>query len=133
VRFTGRLRRNAARVRPLASNAASAARPSASLQHRPAASSRSRARSVPPILLAFVFATVTSVAEPASIPSGSAGAVHRAVTYSHHGSVAQPAHDLSILSETRAVLLDVLEMMRHADCGHYERMLEASVGAVDGS
>src|SRR6266540_3726540 len=71
-------RRNAARVRPLASNAASAARPSTSLQYRPTASSRSLARSVPLIIL--VFATVTSVADPASMPSGSTGAVHRAVT-----------------------------------------------------
>src|SRR6266508_1034518 len=68
----------AARGRPLASNAASAARPSTSLQYRPTASSRSLARSVPLIIL--VFATVTSVADPASMPSGSTGAVHRAVT-----------------------------------------------------
>src|SRR6266508_1822644 len=68
----------AARGRPLASNAASAARPSTSLQYRPTASSRSLARSVPLIIL--VFATVTSVADPASMPSGSTGTVHRAVT-----------------------------------------------------
>ncbi len=71
-------RRNAVRVRPLASNAASATRPSASLQYRPPASSRSRAWSAPPIFV--LFATVTSVAEPASMTSGSTGAVHRALT-----------------------------------------------------
>ncbi len=65
-------------VSPLASNAASAARPSASLQYRPAANSRSHAWSAPPIFV--FFATVTSVAEPPSMPSGSTGAVHRALT-----------------------------------------------------
>ena len=49
-------------------------------------------------------------------------------TYSHHDSVAHPAHDLSILSETRAVLEDVLAMMQHTDQPHFERMLKATAG-----
>jgi wobble nucleotide-excising tRNase len=47
-------------------------------------------------------------------------------TYSHHDSVAHPAHDLSALSETTAVLKDVLVMMQHVDRGHFDRMVEAT-------
>lgn len=41
-------------------------------------------------------------------------------TYSHAGAIAEPEHDLSLLAETKPVLLDVLEMMKAVDKDHYE-------------
>jgi wobble nucleotide-excising tRNase len=41
-------------------------------------------------------------------------------TYSHSGAITDPEHDLSLLAETQPVLLDVLEMMKAVDKGHYE-------------
>lgn len=45
-------------------------------------------------------------------------------TYSHHGLMAEPAHDLSILSETPDVMRDVLSLVEHLDPSHFENMKE---------
>jgi len=44
-------------------------------------------------------------------------------TYSHSGSVADPEHDPSILSETRSVLGEVLELIEKCDPVHYKGMM----------
>lgn len=44
-------------------------------------------------------------------------------SYSHHGMVGDPEHDLSILAEGPEILGDVLELVRHVDQQHYEKML----------
>jgi wobble nucleotide-excising tRNase len=41
-------------------------------------------------------------------------------TYSHADSISDPEHDLSLLADTQPVLLDVLELMKTVDKGHYE-------------
>lgn len=53
-------------------------------------------------------------------------------TYSHAGAIADPEHDLSLLSETQPVLLDVLELMKAVDKQHYEGLekLVAPEGAA---
>lgn len=54
-------------------------------------------------------------------------------TYSHAGAVSDPEHDLSLLSETQPVLLDVLELMKAVDEEHYaglEKAVAPSVGAA---
>lgn len=43
-------------------------------------------------------------------------------THSHAGHVAEPEHDLSLLSETPAVLNEVLELMKLNDGPHYDAM-----------
>ena len=44
-------------------------------------------------------------------------------THSHHAhAVAEPEHDLSILSETKAVLADVLALIEATDPGHFRGM-----------
>jgi wobble nucleotide-excising tRNase len=43
-------------------------------------------------------------------------------TYSHDGKIAEPEHDLSILSETADVLKDLVEMMKAEDPKHYNEM-----------
>ena len=45
-------------------------------------------------------------------------------TFSHGDAVAHPEHDPSILSETQAVLIDVLELLRTNDQHHYDAMVE---------
>lgn len=45
-------------------------------------------------------------------------------TYSHFDQVAEPEHDLSVLSETPAVLQEVLSLIGECDPGHYNRMVE---------
>ncbi|MEX8503969.1 AAA family ATPase [Leptothrix ochracea] len=50
-------------------------------------------------------------------------------TYSHFDQVAEPDHDPSVLSETPAILQELLEFIRHCDPNHYERMA-ALVSAV---
>lgn len=45
-------------------------------------------------------------------------------TYSHFDQVADPGHDISVLSETVAVLTDVLELMKSCDRNHYEAMVQ---------
>ena len=45
-------------------------------------------------------------------------------TFSHGDAVAHPEHDPSILSETQAVLCDVLELVRANDQHHYDAMIE---------
>lgn len=44
-------------------------------------------------------------------------------SYSHHGMVGEPEHDLSILAEGPAILIDVLDLIKHLDPGHHEMML----------
>lgn len=44
-------------------------------------------------------------------------------TYSHSGSIAEPEHDPSILSETRSVLGEVLELIEKCDPMHYKGMI----------
>lgn len=44
-------------------------------------------------------------------------------SYSHHGMVGEPEHDLSILAEGPAILIDVLDLIKHLDPGHHEKML----------
>ncbi len=43
-------------------------------------------------------------------------------TYSHLPGVSEPEHDLSILSESKAILNDVLELIRAVDEVHFEKM-----------
>jgi wobble nucleotide-excising tRNase len=45
-------------------------------------------------------------------------------TYSHAGAISDPEHDLSLLAETQPVLLDVLELMKTVDKGHYEGLVK---------
>jgi wobble nucleotide-excising tRNase len=44
-------------------------------------------------------------------------------THSHYGQIAEPEHDLSILTETQAVLQDVLLLIEQTDSEHYRQML----------
>lgn len=44
-------------------------------------------------------------------------------SYSHLPGVSEPEHDLSILSESKAILLDVLALIRAVDQEHYDKML----------
>ena len=44
-------------------------------------------------------------------------------TYSHSGGIAEPEHDPSILSETRAVLSEVLDLIEKCDPVHYMGMM----------
>ena len=44
-------------------------------------------------------------------------------TYSHSGSIAEPEHDPSILSETKAVLSDLLDLIKECDPTHYDGMM----------
>lgn len=48
-------------------------------------------------------------------------------TYSHHEHVGEAEHDPSILSETSAVLADVLELIETTDKGHYDGMIAATM------
>jgi len=48
-------------------------------------------------------------------------------TYSHHEHVGEAEHDPSILSETPAVLVDVLELIKTTDKGHYDGMIAATM------
>ncbi len=50
-------------------------------------------------------------------------------TYSHDGKIAEPEHDLSILSETPQVLNDLLDLIKAEDPKHYSEM-EKLVTAV---
>lgn len=43
-------------------------------------------------------------------------------TYSHLDQIAEPDHDPSVLSETPAILREVLELMRESDRDHFARM-----------
>jgi wobble nucleotide-excising tRNase len=45
-------------------------------------------------------------------------------TYSHFDQVAEPDHDPSVLSETPAILQELLEFIRHCDPDHYKRMAD---------
>ncbi len=49
-------------------------------------------------------------------------------THSHHGHVAEPEHDLSVLSETGAVLGDVLALIEATDAEHFRGMKELVSG-----
>jgi wobble nucleotide-excising tRNase len=56
-------------------------------------------------------------------------------THSHHGHVAEPEHDLSVLSETGAVLGDVLALIEATDAEHFLGMkaLVAGVPETEGA
>ena len=41
-------------------------------------------------------------------------------TYSHAEALLEPEHDLTLLSETQPVLVELLELMRTVDEAHYE-------------
>jgi wobble nucleotide-excising tRNase len=43
-------------------------------------------------------------------------------TYSHSKGIEEPEHDLSVLSETKAVLRDLLDLIKTVDKNHYEAM-----------
>ena len=45
-------------------------------------------------------------------------------THSHHHEVEEPEHDLSILSETKAIMMDLLELMKAEDKAHFQAMEE---------
>jgi wobble nucleotide-excising tRNase len=45
-------------------------------------------------------------------------------TYSHFNRVAEPDHDLSLLSETPAILREVLDLISHCDPNHFKSMAE---------
>jgi len=49
-------------------------------------------------------------------------------THSHGDTVGEPEHDPSLLAEARAVLADLLELIRAEDAKHFEAM----VGLVNG-
>ena len=46
--------------------------------------------------------------------------------YSHSAAVPEPSHDLAILSETKAMLTDVLALIASLNPIHYERMVEST-------
>lgn len=52
-------------------------------------------------------------------------------THSHHGHVSEPEHDLSVLSETGAVLGDVLALIESTDAEHFRGMKELVAGAPE--
>jgi wobble nucleotide-excising tRNase len=52
-------------------------------------------------------------------------------THSHHGHVAEPEHDLSVLSETGAVLGDVLALIETTDAEHFRGMKELVAGVPE--
>lgn len=43
-------------------------------------------------------------------------------TYSHHGLIAEPSHDLSVLAESPEVMKDVLSLIYHLDHEHFDNM-----------
>jgi hypothetical protein len=45
-------------------------------------------------------------------------------TQSHFDQIGDPEHDLSLLSETPAILKDVLDLIRETDSVHFAGMLE---------
>ena len=53
-------------------------------------------------------------------------------TYSHFDQVAEPDHDLSVLSETPAILQEVLALIRSCDGQHYQRMEQLVISATTG-
>jgi wobble nucleotide-excising tRNase len=44
-------------------------------------------------------------------------------TYSHSGSIGDPEHDPTVLSETKAILRDLLALIKNVDPVHYESMM----------
>ena len=51
-------------------------------------------------------------------------------TYSHSDSIGEPEHDLSLLAESRAVLLDILRFMEIHDPDHVRAMVQISRGSA---
>jgi len=45
-------------------------------------------------------------------------------TYSHSGGISEPEHDPSVLAETQAVLLTILELIESVDNDHYQGMIK---------
>ncbi len=43
-------------------------------------------------------------------------------SYSHNDLIAEPEHDLSLLSEASSVLTDLLDLIKEQDEAHYEGM-----------
>lgn len=46
-------------------------------------------------------------------------------SYSHADAIEEPEHDLSLLSEARSVLKDILDLMQSMDDSHYRAMVRA--------
>jgi wobble nucleotide-excising tRNase len=46
-------------------------------------------------------------------------------TYSHSNSIEEPEHDLTVLSETRVILRDLLDLIKRLDIDHYEAMVRS--------
>lgn len=53
-------------------------------------------------------------------------------TYSHSDQLTEPDHDSSVLSETPAILQEVLELIRTCDVQHYQRMEQLVISATTG-
>ncbi|OEU80174.1 MAG: hypothetical protein BA865_07600 [Desulfobacterales bacterium S5133MH4] len=45
-------------------------------------------------------------------------------TYSHSAGISEPEHDPSVLAETQAVLLTILELIEYVDNDHYQGMIK---------
>ena len=45
-------------------------------------------------------------------------------TYSHGDVVEEPDHNLSILTETKSTLIELLELVESQDRGHYQAMVQ---------
>jgi wobble nucleotide-excising tRNase len=50
-------------------------------------------------------------------------------TYSHFDSIAEPDHDVSVLSESPAILKDVIALIRHCDEAHCKSMIDLAAAA----
>ena len=46
--------------------------------------------------------------------------------FSHSDSISEPDHDLTILSETPKILTSILELIKHEDPKHYERLVKTA-------
>ena len=50
-------------------------------------------------------------------------------TYSHSGTLGEPEHDLSLLSEAQAVLKDLLKLMQSQDADHFSAMVHLATAS----
>jgi wobble nucleotide-excising tRNase len=74
---------------------------------------------------------VTKQIEHVSFSPARKARVLRLVHFGSHAThIAEPEHDLSILSETRQVLADLLDLMNAADPTHYAEMEKLVVAAT---
>ena len=53
-------------------------------------------------------------------------------THSHSGDVGEPEHDLSMLSEARPILNDLLALIQSQDSEHFSAMVKLATMATDG-